>query len=490
MPSNDDVPRCFVAVDLGGQSGRVLLGDFADGRLAVAEAHRFANVPVERDGLLCWDAERLFDETITGIRAAVALARSRGRAVAGIGVDSWGVDYGLVDEGGQLVAPVRHHRAGEQRHVDAGARAVPTAEAYRRTGITELAINTCFQLLRDAELGLLDGRPTALLTADLWTFWLTGARGAERTLASTTGMVDWTSGGWALDLLDRWGIPRQTVPELVPAGSCAGLTTAEVTARIQATAPIPVFRVAAHDTASAFAAVTAPGDRAAVISCGTWALVGCSTRAPVLTPEAMAAGFTNEEGVDHSVVLVRNLSGTWLLEECLREWAEPDASVVGLRTALLTEAAELPDDALGTVIDPGAPELIERGAMPDRLASLYRRAGGDARRLTRAETVRLVLESLAASFATTIRAASGLTGTDVREVHMIGGGSRIELLVALTERATGLPVRVGHAEATSVGSMCVQSVAAGAFGTLAEARAAAGLVRDPSGTDEGGSRHE
>jgi rhamnulokinase len=485
MPDTDDSGRCFVAVDLGGQSGRVLLGDFGTDRLDVTEAHRFANEPVERDGLLCWDAEGLFEETIRGIGRAVDLARSRGRRVAGIGVDSWGVDYGLVDGRGRLVAPVRHHRSGEARHVEAGRTLVPTAEAYRRTGITESAINTCFQLLRDAESGLLDDRPTALLTADLWTFWLTGERGAERTLASTTGMVDWATGDWAVDLMDRWGIPRETMPGLVLAGTPAGRTTPEVTARIGADAPIPVHRVAAHDTASAFAAVAAPRDGAAVISCGTWALVGCSTDAPALTEDAMAAGFTNEEGIDRSVVLVRNLSGTWLLEECLREWAGADGDVAALRRELLARAAALPQDDSRATIDPGAPELIERGRMPARIAELHRRASGIDRVLTPVETVRLILESLARSFADTIASAGALTGIAFDEVRMIGGGSRIDLLVALTERATGLPVRVGHAEATSVGSLCIQAVAAGAFDTMAEARRAAGLLPGPD--DESGS---
>jgi rhamnulokinase len=462
--------RSFVAVDLGGQSGRVVLGTFSAGGLTVDEVHRFANIPVLRDDVLCWDAERLFEETIAGIARALPLADSRGVRVEGIAVDSWGVDYGLVDAHGELVAPVRHHRAAEQRFVEAAGERVPATEAYARTGIMGLAINTSFQLIRDAGLGLLDGHPTALLTPDLWTYWLTGRRAAERTIASTTGLLDWRTGGWALDLLDRWGLPREILPDLVSPGSLAGVTTDAVTARLGASTPVPVYRAAAHDTASAFAAVASPGEQAAVISCGTWALVGCSAETPVLTEDARAAGFTNEEGVDGSVVFVRNLSGTWLLEECLRAWAEPGQDVKELREALLTAAAGLDDTALRATIDPAAPELVERGDMPARITELYRRASGEDLSLSPVETVRLILESLAVSFAATIRVAARLTGIGFREVRMIGGGSRVDLLVGLTERTTGLPVRVGQAEATSIGNLCVQAVAAGLFPSIDEAR--------------------
>lgn len=479
--------QSFVAVDLGGQSGRVVLGTFAADGFVLNEAHRFANVPVTIEGTLCWDVERLFDETIEGIRLAIARVEAFDAPVAGIAVDSWGVDYGLVDANGTLVAPVRHYRANEARHVAWAGERVPADEAYARTGITEMAINTNFQLVRDALAGLLASSPTALLTPDLWTFWLTGTRGAEATIASTTGLLDRTTGGWAYDLMDRWGIPREVVPALVETGAPAGFTSPAITERIAAGAPVPVFHAPAHDTASAFAAVVSPEDPSAVISCGTWALVGCVSPSPVLTADARVAGFTNEVGAEGSTLFVRNLSGTWLLDECLREWAEDDgeADVAGLRAELLAQAAQVPSGTLLTTIDPGAPELIERGGMPSRIAHHYRQASGDGGDLSRVEIVRLILESLATSFASTIRDAGRLTGRVLRDVQMIGGGSRIELLVRLTEQSTGLRVRVGHAEATSVGNVCVQAVAAGLFPDLAAARLATRALRQYSSGDTG-----
>jgi rhamnulokinase len=468
-------PASFIAVDLGAQSGRVVVGTFDAEGFDLVEAHRFANRPVTVDGTLCWDVETLFEETLEGLGKAVEATLGRGANVVGIAVDSWGVDYGLMDDSGSLVAPVRHYRANTQHFVDVANVRVPRAEAYARTGIIEMSINTCNQLVRDESLGLLERTPTVLLVPDLWTFWLTGQRGAERTIASTTGLMDRLTGEWAADLLVRWRIPVGSLPELASSGTLAGVTTQEVTRRIGAPEPINVFRAPAHDTASAFAAVVSAGDNSGVISCGTWALVGSSVAAPVLSDEAMAAGFTNELGAENATLLIRNLSGTWLLDECLREWADADgrSDVATLREELLSEASTLP--TASTRIDPGAPELIESGRMAERIAHQCVARGGPAA-LTRAQLVRLILDSLAESFAETVWAAGRLAGTVPERIHMIGGGSQIGLLAELTQQASGLPVVIGHREATSVGNVCVQAVAAGLFDDLSAARHAANLT--------------
>ncbi len=464
--------RSFTAVDLGAQSGRVVLGTFTPDGLALDEVHRFANEPITVSGTLCWDTSGLFEQTLIGIARACSLARSRGGRIEGISVDSWGVDYGLVDAGGSLVSPVRHYRASDPAIVPIANEHVSTAEAYSRTGITEMAINTCFQLIRDTRAGLLDSGPTMLLTPDLWTAWLTGSFGAERTIASTTGLLDQQTGDWAHDLVERYGIPLSVLPAIADAGSAAGVTLPAITERLGAPSPIPVYRGASHDTASAFASVADPGEGIGVISCGTWALAGCSTTTPVLTVDARTAGFTNEQGADRSTLLVRNLSGTWLLEECLREWAGGQP-VAPLRASLL-DAASAPDGhELAGTIDPGDASLIEAGDMPGRIARLYRRDCGDDRELSRIDTVRLILASLAHSFDHSVREAGRLTGQSFTEICMIGGGSQIAPLVDLTRQVTGLPVRTGPAEATSVGNLSIQAVASGVFATLGEARLAA-----------------
>lgn len=463
--------NAFIAVDLGAQSGRVMLGTFTDDGFTLEQLHRFANSPITIDGVLCWDAERLFDQTLEGIALAVRAASDSGDDVRGIAVDSWGVDYGLVSSSGELVAPVRHYRATDMATMQVAAKRAPFDVAYSRTGIIESPINTCYQLVRDQHLGLLHDDITALLIPDLWTFWLTGARGAERTIASTTGLLDRTTGDWSTALLSELGLEAHALAPLVDSGTLAGDTSAEITERIGADAPIPVWHVPGHDTACAFAAVTDAGRAHAVISCGTWALVGVVTTQPVLSEHARALGFTNEEGAQGAITLIRNLSGTWLLEECVREWSAQFAEPTNeLRTRLLTAAATITDDQLAGLIDVGSTTLLEPGDMPARISSLYAQSTGDTQPLTPAATVRLIIESLAGAFAATITAAGELTGQPVNGIHMIGGGANIELLIDRTRAVTGLPVTVGHSEATSIGNICVQAVASGMIPSLDDAR--------------------
>lgn len=461
---------CFAAVDLGASSGRVMLGCFDDSGFTLEEVHRFVNTPVEVDGVRCWDTDYLFDQSLQGLRTAVAAANRRGGELDGIAVDSWGVDYGIVDEHNRLTAPARHYRAAQEAYVEWARERVPSIEAYRRSGIIELPMNTCFQLMRDVEQGLLTDDVTVLLTPDLWTAWLTGNRGAEPTIASTTGLVDWSTHQWAFDLMERWSIPTNVLPDLLPTGTLAGHTLPDITTRLGASGPVPVFRAPAHDTASAFASVTSVDDATLVISIGTWALAGWLQPDPIVSDEAAEWGFTNEMAADGSALVMRNLSGTWLLEECLRIWSEEDAiEDPGNLRAQLIEAAFSPTTHIAGVIDCGTPELISTTDMPASLGRLYREEYEHAP-LTRAQTVRLVLESLAASFARTAIQAIELGSRAPQEIVMIGGGSQIKELVHLTEQRSGLPVRVGHKEATSIGNICVQAVAAGYFPDLATAR--------------------
>jgi rhamnulokinase len=465
-------PAGYVAIDLGAQSGRVLLGTFTPNGLNLQEISRFPNTPTEVNGVLCWDGAALFAAAMSGLATIV----ERGVSIAGIAVDTWGVDYGLVGESGELVAPLRHYRAANPDVMRDARALVPTREAYARTGIEESPINTCFQLIRDRELGFLDQPCTMLLTPDLWSFWLTGETGAERTIASTTAMLDRTTGEWALDLIERYGIPTAILPALQPSGSFAGETQPTITSQLKASEPLPVFRTGAHDTASAFAAVVDSTRPTAVISCGTWALAGCLSTTPVLTQEGQDLGFTNEEGADGRLLVMRNLSGTWLLDECLRTWAE-DLSITDLtafRNTLLSGLRTAEMD-FGDVIDPGDPTLLQPGDMPQRIHSLYAQVTGRSLSSDPKDTVALILRSLAIAFAQAIQGAAHLTNQDLQEVVIIGGGSQIEPLIELTQRAVGLPVKRGPVEATGLGSVLVQAVAAGQFDSLDDAREAAAV---------------
>jgi rhamnulokinase len=471
----------FAAVDLGAASGRVVIGTFGPEGFTFDEVHRFVNNPITIDGVfdgvLCWNVEYLFEETLRGLSLALNRAHERGSTLTGIAVDSWGVDYGLVDNTNVLLAPVRHYRGADESMPARAADTVSASEAYGITGISALAINTCFQLMRDTQLGLLGEGVTALLTPDLWTAWLTGVQGAERTIASTTGLLNWETHDWAWDLMRRWGIPSSVMPNIVETGSLAGYTLDHLTLEIGATAPIAVYRAPAHDTASAFAAVTDVTSQAAIISCGTWALVGCVNDEPVLTAEAENMGFTNETAADGSALLVRNLSGTWLLEECLRAWTQESGELNSHHEDLrkeLCEASEAESQQIVGTIDCGDPELIGVGDMPSRILALYHRTHGqsDSIQLTRPQIVRLILVSLADSFAETVSQTQQITGREFNQVIMIGGGSRIEQLVKLAEQAIGMPITVSHQEATSIGNICTQAVSSGLFDNMKQAREA------------------
>ncbi len=485
----------FAAVDLGAASGRVVIGTFGPDGFALDEVHRFVNTPINIDGVLCWNVDSLFEETLRGLSLALNRAHERGSTLSGIAVDSWGVDYGLVDNKSALLAPVRHYRGADESMPARAADTVSAAEAYGITGISALAINTCFQLMRDTQLGLLGEGVTALLTPDLWTAWLTGVHGAERTIASTTGLLNWETHDWAWDLMGRWGIPSTVVPNIVETGSLAGYTLDHVTQEIGATEPIAVYRAPAHDTASAFAAVTDVTSNAAIISCGTWALVGCVNDAPVLTAEAESMGFTNETAADGSTLLMRNLSGTWLLEECLRAWTQESGELNSHHADLrreLCEASEAEAQQIAGTINCGDPELIGVGDMPSRILALYHRTYGQSgsiqsdsnqsdsnqSELTRPQIVRLILESLADSFAETVSQTQEITGREFNQVIMIGGGSRIEQLVSLAERAIGMPITVSHQEATSIGNICTQAVSSGLFASMKQAREATHILRN------------
>lgn len=460
------VPRFHAAVDLGASSGRVMLGRWADGRLALTEVHRFPNGPITQDGRLRWDAEHLFEETLVGLAEAVRIAAAAGGVLDGIGVDSWGVDIALVGVGtGTAFPTVPHHRGADADGPARAAVLVDAATAYAMTGVLEQTINTSYQLRSRAEeldARRADGdRPTVLLVPDLWVWLLTGVVGAERTIASTTQLLDQGTGDWAAELIRRWGLDGFDFPPVVAPGTVVDPTTPEVTARLGSSVPIPVHRVAEHDTASALA-FARPDGAELLVSSGSWSLVGVCLPAPVLTEHARTAGFTNEAGVSGSSLLLRNLAGMWLLTECARAWSAEDGSAVDLveLVSAATAEAETDEDVRPAVFDVADPRLLVPGDMPERIATLCRETG-QRPPSGRSDTVRSVVESLAVAYAETVRACEAITGVAIRSVRIVGGGSRNRLLCARTAARTGLPVTAGPAEASALGNLAVQLVAAG-----------------------------
>ncbi|HEY8479872.1 MAG TPA: rhamnulokinase family protein [Spirillospora sp.] len=458
----------FAAVDLGASSGRVMAGRVGPGVLELTELRRFPNRPVRVNGTLHWDILGLYGNILDGLRSAPS-------DLVSVGVDSWAVDYGLLDARGRLIGNPVHYRDARTDGVMERVRAdLGDDLLYRTSGLQFLPFNTIYQLAADD----LSHASTLLLIPDLIDYWLTGEIGAERTNASTTGLLDVREGTWSRELLTKLDLPDGLLPPLREPGEIIGPVRADVAAEIGRSG-LRVAAVGSHDTASAVAAVPATTERFAYISCGTWSLVGVELDAPVLTDASREANFTNEGGIDGKVRYLRNVMGLWLLQESLRTWGDPDLP------ALLDEAARVP--GLRRLVDPDDPEFLPPGDMPARIAAHCRRRGFPEP-ATRAETVRCILDSLALAHRAVLRQASRLSGREIDVVHLVGGGSRNDLLCRLTADACGLPVVAGPVEATALGNVLTQARAHGAVGDLAESRALVAATQPlrrwtPSGDD-------
>jgi rhamnulokinase len=445
-------PVAAAAVDLGASGGRVMAGLVSSSAIALHEVHRFPNQPVAAGGTLYWDILRLFADVRHGLELA-----ARQFPLASAGIDSWGVDYGLLDETGTLLGNPVHYRDGRTEGVaDRILAAVPADELYAVTGIQQLPFNTIYQL---AATPMLRHARTMLLIPDLLAYWLTGEAGAEITNASTTSLFDVRAQAWATELIQKAGLPPRIFPPLRRPGDIIG----PVIGPNGPGTSLLIIAVGSHDTASAVAGVPADEPNFAYISSGTWSLAGVELDAPVLTEASRAANFTNETGIDGTIRYLRNVMGLWLLQESLRGW--PEASL----EALLVEATRLP--SLKFVIDPDDPVFLPPGDMPTRIATWLADRdeavpGGPA------ETVRCILDSLALAYRRAIAEAQSLSGRHADVVHIVGGGARNSLLCQLTADATGLPVIAGPAEATALGNVLVQARALGAApGDLAGMRA-------------------
>jgi rhamnulokinase len=451
----------FAAVDLGASSGRVITGAAGRDGIELTEAHRFPNRPVRVGATLHWDILALYQGVLDGLAAAAA----RHGRLAGIGVDSWAVDYGLLDaRGGLLGNPVHYRDERTGPAVEQAAAAMPLSALYSATGIAFQPFNTVFQFVADREA--LSAASQALLVPDLLSYWLTGVAGTELTNASTTGLLDPRTRQWSTEIGAALGIDLGVFAPLRSPGDEAGEVVSGVRAETGLADPVPVYAVGSHDTASAVVGVPAADERFAYISSGTWSLVGVELDAPVRTDAAREANFTNELGVDGTVRFLRNVMGLWLLQECQRTWGTTDLA------GLLARAdASTP---LRSVVDATDPRFLAPGDMPARIAAYCRETGQPEPREW-GEFVRCVLDSLALAYRAAVADAVRLSGHPVQVVHVVGGGVRNEVLCRLTADACGLPVVAGPVEAAALGNVLVQARAAGVVGPdLADLRA---LVR-------------
>ncbi|WP_045279016.1 rhamnulokinase [Microbacterium oxydans] len=460
--------RAVAAVDLGATSGRVMIGRVGDASLDLELVTRFPNGPVEREDGLHWDFAALVEHVLDGLAEAVR----REPAIESIGIDSWAVDYGLLDGDDLLAEPFHYRDDRTARGVDEVHELAPFAELYGRNGLQFLPFNTLYQYRVDARLTDAD---TALLIPDLLAFLLTGVRVAERTNASTTGLLGVRDGEWDTELAARLGIPTAVLPPLVDPGTVIGRLRPDVAARIGA--DLPVIAVGSHDTASAVVAVPMSTPNSAYISCGTWGLVGVELTEPVLTDAAREANFTHELGVDGRYRFLHNVTGLWLLSETVRAWEAEDGSPIDLPELLAAASAVSGDVAL---FDADHSSLSAPGDMPARIAALL---GANAP-ASRPAFTRSIVESITAAFAQAVRTAADLSGRDVDSIHLVGGGSLNRLLCQATADRTGLPVLAGPVEATALGNVLVQARARGAAPASLEAlRALVAATHEPQRFD-------
>ena len=472
----------YLAVDLGAESGRVVLGRFDGAHVSLEEVHRFSNTPVKLPDGLHWDVMRIFGEVKDGVAKAI-----REEHVEGVGVDSWGVDFGLLDRDGALVSNPYHHRdTRTEGMMEEAFGLMPKGDIYDLTGIQFLPINTLYQLLAMRGSPLLEAAETLLLIPDLINYWITGERTSEYTNATTTQLIDLETGGWSRELLEKLDLPSRLFAPIVSPGTELGPVLPEVAKEVGATSP--VFAVASHDTASAIVGVPAQADDFAYISSGTWSLVGVETREPVVTQEAMEANFTNEGGFGGRTRFLKNVMGLWILQECRRQWAREGHEYS------YEELARLAKDApsAGPLVDPDHPAFLAPGNMVSRVRSFCKETGQTPPEGP-AAIARCVFESLALKYGHAIEQAQCLTGRNVGSINVVGGGSQNDLLCQLTADASGITVVAGPVEATAMGNVMVQAYAQNRVGSLEEIRA---VVRDsfeastyePSAGEWSGSR--
>jgi rhamnulokinase len=454
----------ILAIDLGAESGRGLIGSFDGDRLALEVVHRFPNGAVPTLDTLHWDVLGLWREMLATLRRAEA----EHGPLASVGVDTWGVDFALLGKDGVLLGNPRHYRDPHTETImdDAFAR-VPRAEIFRQTGIQFMRFNSLFQILalmRDRSPAL-EVADALLFIPDLFHYWMTGIKANEYTDASTSQMIDPSTRSWARDLIRRFGIPEKILGSLVQPGTVLGPLRPSV-ASAAGVASIPVIAPATHDTAAAIAAVPAQGEAWAYISSGTWSLMGIETKKPRTDDQAAAVNFTNEGGVGGTIRLLKNIMGLWLVQECRRTWERAGVTYDYAALMKMAESAK----PFASIVNPDDPTFILPPSMPAAIADFCRKTKQPVPDEP-GDVVRCALESLALRYRWVLERLEELAGKKLEAIHIVGGGCQNTLLCQLAADACDRPVIAGPVEATAIGNVLVQALGLGLIGSLAEGRA-------------------
>jgi rhamnulokinase len=457
----------FIAADLGASNGRLLMARWDGARFSLEDLHRFANGPTIVHDRLYWDALALWREIKSGLERYAATVE---RAPAAIGIDTWGVDYALLDKSGRLLGNPVHYRDARCNGVQERLfRVVPPEKVFAETGIQFMQINTLIQLyaMRDQGDPQLDHAETLLMIPDLFNYWMTGRKVAEYTIASTSQMLHAAERRWATGLLAKLSLPTHILPEIVPPGTTLGPLLPGICEETGIKGAPPIIAPGTHDTASAVAAIPGLDERSAYISSGTWSLMGVEIAQPIINDATRRLNFTNEGGVAGTIRLLKNIGGLWLLQEARRHWARSGHDYSW--EALLAEAEKA--TPFRSIIDPDASDFLAPTHMVDAICD-YCRGTKQAAPESVGEVVRCALESLALRYRWTLNALEELVGHRLETIRIVGGGSQNRLLCQLTADACQRPVVTGPVEATALGNVMMQAMATGHLGSLAEAREA------------------
>ncbi len=446
----------FIGFDLGAESGRCVVGTLHDGKVSLDEVHRFTTHTVRYHGGFHWDILAIAEEMLKGL---VNARKSYGPDFEGIGVDTWGVDYVLVDRDGRVLGYPYHYRDDRTDTMMSEAFAVvPKETLYAKTGIQFMQFNTVFQLLAEKKrsLNLLGPAGAMLLIPDFFNFMFSGVMKSEYTVATTTGLIDPARRTWSWELIGEFGFGRHIFPGIVEPGTILGPLLPGIASMTGLNPRIPVIATACHDTASAVVSVPATEGSWSFLSSGTWSLMGVELRHPVLTPASMKYNFTNEGGVDGTIRFLKNIAGLWPVQECRRCWMEEKKEFSYAELSLMAGEAGF----AGAWVDLADPRFLKAGEMPEKILAYVKEAGGEAK-TGPGWIVRVVLESLAFSYRKTIKEIEEVTGVRIDRLHAVGGGIQNDLLAQFAADATGLTVYAGPVEGTIVGNIGVQAVARG-----------------------------
>ena len=454
----------FLAFDLGAESGRAVMGLLNGDKLSLKDVHRFKNGGVAVGDSLYWDVLRLFDEMKDGLRMAV---QTYGHDIAGAGIDTWGVDFGLLGPNDTLLENPRCYRDSRtDGMMDEAFNIVPRDEIYDRTGIQFMQFNTIFQLLALGRTNrwMLDTARTMLMMPDLLNFWFTGEKANEFTDATTTQIYNPKLGGYDTELLGKLGIPTHFLQKIVPPGTVLGKLRASVASETGA-GEIPWVAPATHDTGSAVAAVPATGKSHAYISSGTWSLMGVESAEPIINEKARRFNVTNEGGVSGTFRVLRNIMGLWLVQECKRTWGLQGKE---LSYTTLTEMATKAEP-FRSIIDPDDTSFLKPCDMPARIREFCKRTNQPVPE-TEGQVVRTALDSLALKYRWVLERLEALMGWQLDTIHMVGGGIQNKLLCQLAANVTGRPVIAGPVEATAIGNILVQAMGLGYISSIEQGR--------------------